>query len=339
MRASRQMLSEVRRAFWLAGLLGGCISLLTLLTARLAAEMLDAAVPLGNLQAFVVLVVLVAGCTLAIAFTSFMRDNILCRAGLWLHHELGHAVRAGGGRASLRKQDRDGVTSALDTFTAFMTSVTAGRAVQSVWAPVYVVALYIVEPIFAGIAVCAALALTGMGLWLAKGIADVPQDARRAHAEADAATSASPQSSTVQSVEAWEHANCFFVAACYARHKRTGLAHALVLAIRGGALLAALSLLAWWAANGTGLLGTWIAGAFLLDRLLAPLGAVACSAATVRDACSAYRRLRNLAHSTRNPALAAQRAGLQDTGPVKPVTAHSKSTPHRLTQPASQALH
>ena len=339
MRASRQMLSELRRAFWSAGLLSGCICLLTLLAACLAAEILDAAMPLTNLQAFVVLVVLVSGCTLSIAFVSFLRDNILCRAGLWLHHELGHAVRSSRGPGSLRKPDKDRATAALDTFTAFMTSDTAGRAIQSVWAPVYVAALYFIAPFFAGIAVCGALVLACVGLWSAYGMPKIPQDVRSVRTEAEAVLLASPQSSAVQNIEAWEHANCIFVAACYAEHKRAGLAHANALAIRSVALLAALSIFAWLAAYGAGQFGTLVAGVFLLDRLVASLSAIACSAPAIKEAGTAYGEIYKLTQSARKTTYDEETTGVQEAGSARPATARSKPTLHRLTQPASQALH
>ena len=313
MRTSRRMLKQVRRALFAAFLFSGCINILMLATPLYILQIFETVVPLGSIETLFLLSAMVAAALLTSAAVEFARDTILQRSAYWLDHELGHYILENGVRLATPGVEMRQDAAALDRLRAFIASPALIPFFDAPWTPVFLLALFALNPTIGLMATGCAVLMIGISLLLG---------ATTTRAETERARSAERSQQWWQTVtcnaqyagalglargaaDGWELSNRAQVIAGYSIGKRTAFLRALSRFIRVIAQIALYGLGAWLVIRGEIAPGALVAAAILLGRALAPLEGLVGSIRALQGAYAGYRRLASLPPDAVTPRLAA----------------------------------
>ncbi len=299
MRTSRRLLSQVRRAMFLAFLFTAGSNVLLLATPLYTLQIFDTVVPSGSIETLIALTVIAAGALLAMAIIDTCRDWILLRAGLWLDHILGRFVLENGLSLESSAVDMRADAVALANFRNVLTTGGLGPLLDLPWVPVSLAILWLLNPALGLLATAVAVIMV-----LAAVVMTLVSD--RTQSEAHSARERAEQwwSQVVRDPQLagalglthgaaahWERYNRTHVACAYASGKRVSLIKAIVRAVRVGCQLGCYGLGAWLVIGGELAAGALIAGVIVLSRMMSPLEQLVSGFRNIKTALQAYRRL------------------------------------------------
>lgn len=312
MRTSRRMLKDVRRAWFAAFFFSAFINVLMLSMPLYTLQVFDTVVPLGSLETLVIITSVTALAIFALALLEIARDTILLRASIWVDHELGRHILENGLKLGVAPQEFKQDARALDQFQAFLASPAAGVVMDAPFAPIFLFALFSLNPLIGSVALCAA------GLLLASALAQMLLTSRlqaesaRAHEASGkwwrmvtgngqlAGAAGLVPGATAQ----WEFFNRSHIGAAYSQGKRASFIKAMARSVRIGSQVALYAAGAWLVIKSEIAPGALVASAILLARALAPLEGLVGSMKAIRIAFSAYTRLKALPEDAGVPDLA-----------------------------------
>lgn len=323
MRTSRRMLKQVRRALFAAFLFSGCINILMLATPLYILQIFETVVPLGSLDTLVLLSAMVAAALLTSAAVEFARDTVLLRSAYWLDHELGHYVLENGVRLATPGSDMRQDAAALERLRAFLASPALIPFFDAPWTPVFLLALFALNPTIGLMAAACAILLIAIALVLgtitSRAEAERAKSAERSHQWWQTVTANAQYAGALGlargAADGWELANRAQVSAGYSIGKRTAFLRALSRFVRITAQIALYGLGGWLVIRGEIAPGALVAAAILLARALAPLEGLVGSIRALQGAYGGYRRLASLPPDAVTPRLAA--SGEPTTGRIE----------------------
>jgi ATP-binding cassette, subfamily C, type I secretion system permease/ATPase len=328
MRTSRRMLKQVRRALFAAFLFSGCINILMLATPLYILQIFETVVPLGSLDTLVLLSVMVAAALLTSAALETARDTILLRSAYWLDHELGHYILENGVRLATPGPEMRQDAAALERFRGFLASPAIVPLFDAPWTPVFLLALFALNPLIGMVgSVCAALLI----------VSSLLLSAATARAEGERGKSSERSQQWWQTItgnaqyagalglargaaDSWEVSNRAQVSAGYSIGKRTAFLRALSRFVRISAQVALYGCGALLVIRGEIGPGALVAAAILMARALSPLEGLVGSIRGIQAAVAGYRRLASLPPDAVTPQLAASGGPIAGRIEVRDVT-------------------
>jgi hypothetical protein len=300
MRTSALLLKQVRHALFAVFILGGFAGLLALATPLLARYVLDAGIALGDPQALLLALLAAGGAGAALLCIEAARERIVLQARLWLDHTLGQHILDRGANLGERPSELSRQAAALTQLGDGLVAQVVLPALDTLWAPIGIIALALLHPLLGGLAAIAALVLILTAAAQARAIARLEQRERRTAEpvtrwwhSVTRAGDAMPLAATAGAE--WEQLNRYRVAAAYALGQRVGLLRVVARFVRMISPIGVIALAAWLIMRHELSAGAFCAAVLVQARLLAPIEGLVASLATLRGARAAYRRLRALA--------------------------------------------
>lgn len=296
------MLKDVRRAWFGAFLFSAFINVLMLSTPLYTLQVFETVVPLGSIETLVIITSVTVLSIVALALLEISRDTILLRASIWLDHELGRHILENGLKLGTPPADFKQDARALEQFQAFLASPAAGIVMDAPFVPIFLFALFLLNPVIGTVAATAA------GLLLAAALAQtlltsrLQMESARAHEKSEkwwhmvasnaqlAGAMGLIHGATVQ----WELFNRAHIGSAYSQGKRASFIKATGRSVRVGSQVALYAAGAWLVIRSEVAPGALVASAILLARALAPLEGLVSSMKAIRIAFGAYQRLKNL---------------------------------------------
>jgi len=311
MRTSRQILKQARRALTAALVFSGGINVLMLAMPIYTLQVFETVVPSGSVETLVLLSMMIAAATVALALIEMVRDRILLRAGLWLDHVLGSFLLEAGLKAGTPAVDLKQDARALHGLRTFISSGAITALFDAPWVPIFLVTLAALHPLLGIAGTVAALALVGIGLLQCLLASRVAPESQKGQERAERWWSMLAQRSQLAgalglaggAAGQWEAHNRAHVANAYSLGKRTSILKAVARATRVGAQIAIYGLGAWLVIRGDVTPGVLVAAAILLGRALAPLEQSVTSFRAAGSAWTAYKRLRAITDDIRAPGI------------------------------------
>lgn len=296
------MLKDVRRAWLAAFVFSAFTNVLLLSTPIYTLQIFDTVVPLGSLETLSIITAVTALAILALFLLEIARDMILLRASIWIDHELGRHILANGlrlGRAASEfKQD----AHALEQFRAFLASPAAGIVMDAPFVPLFLVALFMLNPMIGSVAALSASLLLVAALAQMLLTTRLQAESAMAHERSEkwrrmvasngqlAGALGLVQGATSQ----WDLFNRAHIASAYSQGKRSSIIKAAARSVRIGSQVALYGVGAWLVIRNEVAPGALVASAILLARALAPLEGLVGSMMAIRISFEAYRWLKAL---------------------------------------------
>ncbi len=311
MRTSRRMLKDVRRAVFVAFLFSAFVNILMLSTPLYTLQIFDTVVPLGSIETLVIITVIAAVAIVALALLEISRDLILLRASVWLDHELGRHILANRLKLGAPAQDIRDDARALEQFHTFLASPAAGIVLDAPFVPLFMVALFALNPVIGSVALAAAGCLIVAAAMQTLLTSRLQKESARAHERSEKwwRTVASNGQlagafGLVNGVSAqWEHYNRSHIGAAYSQGKRSSIIKSFARSVRIGSQIALYGFGAWLVVDNAMAPGALVASAILLGRALAPLEGLVGAVKSIQSVVAAYSRLKSLPEDADVPAL------------------------------------
>ena len=311
MRTSRRMLKDIRRAWFAAFLFSAFINVLMLSTPLYTLQVFDTVVPLGSLETLFIITAVTALAVACLALLEIARDMVLLRASIWIDHELGRHILANGLKLGTSPQEFRQDARALEQLQQFLASPAAGVVMDAPFAPLFLVALFALNPVIGAVAVIAA------GLLVCAAVVQMLATSRLQHESASAHERSEKWWRTVANngqlagafgivggaTAQWESFNRAHIGAAYSQGKRAAFIKAMSRSVRIGSQVAIYGVGAWLVIKTEIAPGALVASAILLARALAPLEGLVSSVKAIRIAFASYRRLKALPDDAAVPVL------------------------------------
>ena len=311
MRTSRRMLKDVRRAAFVAFLFSAFINVLMLSTPLYTLQIFDTVVPLGSIETLVIITLIAAAAIVALALLEIARDLILLRASVWLDHELGRHILQNRLKLGAQAQEIRDDARALEQFHVFLASPSAGVVLDAPFVPLFLLALFALNPVIGSVALAAAGLLAVAAVMQTLLTSRLQQESARAHERSEKwwRTVASNGQlagafGLVNGVSAqWEHYNTSHIGAAYSQGKRSSIIKSFARSVRIGSQIALYGFGAWLVVDSAMAPGALVASAILLGRALAPLEGLVGAVKSIKNVIAAYGRLKSLPEDADVPAL------------------------------------
>jgi PrtD family type I secretion system ABC transporter len=307
------MLKDVRRAWFAAFLFSAFTNVLLLSTPIYTLQIFDTVVPLGSFETLAIVTAVTALAILALFLLEIARDMILLRASIWVDHELGRQILENGLKLGTPAADFKRDARALEQFQAFLASPAAGVVMDAPFVPLFLIALFLLNPLIGTVAAASA------GLLLAAALAQtllttrLQAESAKAHERSEkwwrmvasngqlAGAFGLVRGATSQ----WELFNRAHIGAAYSQGKRSSFIRACARSVRIGSQVALYGVGAWLVIRSEVAPGALVASAILLARALAPLEGLVGSMKAIRIAFESYGRLKALPADANVPDLKA----------------------------------
>lgn len=311
MRTSRRMLKDIRRAWFAAFLFSAFINILMLSTPLYTLQVFDTVVPLGSLETLLIITAVTALAVACLALLEIARDMVLLRASIWIDHELGRHILENGLKLGTPPQEFRQDARALEQLQQFLASPAAGVVMDAPFAPLFLVALFALNPVIGAVAVTAAGLLVCAAVVQTLATSRLQQESASAHERSEkwwrtvanngqlAGAFGIVGGATAQ----WESFNRAHISAAYSQGKRAAFIKAMSRSVRIGSQVAIYGVGAWLVIKTEIAPGALVASAILLARALAPLEGLVSSVKAIRIAFAAYRRLKALPDDAAVPVL------------------------------------
>ncbi len=296
------MLKDVRRAWFAAFVFSAFTNVLLLSTPIYTLQIFDTVVPLGSLETLAIITGVTALAIAALFLLEIARDMILLRASIWIDHELGRHILANGLKLGTTAADFKQDARALEQFQAFLASPAAGVVMDAPFVPLFLVALFMLNPLIGSVAALSAALLLVAALAQMLLTTRLQAESAKAHERSEkwwrmvasngqlAGALGLIQGATSQ----WELFNRAHIAAAYSQGKRSSIIKAAARSVRVGSQVSLYGVGAWLVIRSEVAPGALVASAILLARALAPLEGLVGSMKAIRIAFDAYRRLKVL---------------------------------------------
>lgn len=302
MRTSRRMLKDVRRAWFAAFFFSAFINVLMLSTPLYTLQVFDTVVPLGSLETLSIITAVAALAIGTLALLEIARDMVLLRASIWIDHELGRHILENGLKAGTPPQEFRQAARALEQLQQFLASPAAGVVMDAPFTPLFLVALFALNPVIGAVAVTAASLLAVAAILQLLLTSRLQQECSIAHERSEKwwRTVANHGQLTgafgmiTGATAQWETFNRAHIGAAYSQGKRAAFIKAMSRSIRIGSQVAIYGVGAWLVVKTEIAPGALVASAILLARALAPLEGLVSSVKAIRIAFGAYRGLKAL---------------------------------------------
>lgn len=322
------MLKDVRRAWFAALLFSAFINVLMLSTPLYTLQVFETVVPLGSLETLIIITAATALAIAALALLEIARDMVLLRASIWLDHELGRHILDNGLKLGTSPQEFRQDARALEQLQQFLASPAAGVVMDAPFAPLFLLALFVLNPVIGAVAVTAAGLLACAAIMQLLLTSRLQQESATAHERSEkwwrtvanngqlAGAFGIVGGATAQ----WENFNRAHIGAAYSQGKRAAFIKAISRSVRIGSQVAIYGVGAWLVIKTEIAPAALVASAILLARVLAPLEGLVSSVKAVRIAFGAYRRLKALPDDAVVPALAPGGEGVKGRIDLSEVT-------------------
>lgn len=296
------MLKDVRRAWFAAFVFSAFTNVLLLSTPIYTLQIFDTVVPLGSLETLAIITGVTALAIAALFLLEIARDVILLRASIWIDHELGRQILANGLKLGTSAPDFKQDARALEQFQAFLASPAAGVVMDAPFVPLFLVALFMLNPLIGTVAALSASLLLVAALAQMLLTTRLQAESAKAHERSEkwwrmvasngqlAGALGLVQGATSQ----WEWFNRAHIGSAYSQGKRSSIIKAAARSVRIGSQVALYGVGAWLVIRSEVGPGALVASAILLARALAPLEGLVGSMKAIRIAFEAYRRLKVL---------------------------------------------
>lgn len=296
------MLKDVRRAWFAAFVFSAFTNVLLLSTPIYTLQIFDTVVPLGSLETLAIITGVTALAIAALFLLEIARDMILLRASIWIDHELGRQILANGLKLGTSAPDFKQDARALEQFQAFLASPAAGVVMDAPFVPLFLVALFMLNPLIGTVAALSASLLLVAALAQMLLTTRLQAESAKAHERSEkwwrmvasngqlAGALGLVQGATSQ----WELFNRAHIGSAYSQGKRSSVIKAAARSVRIGSQVALYGVGAWLVIRSEVGPGALVASAILLARALAPLEGLVGSMKSIRIAFEAYRRLKLL---------------------------------------------
>ncbi len=311
MRTSRRMLKDVRRAVFVAFVFSAFINVLMLSTPLYTLQIFDTVVPLGSIETLVIITLIAAGAIAALAALEIARDLILLRASVWLDHELGRHILENRLKLGAQAQDIRDDARALEQFHSFLASPAAGIVLDAPFVPLFLVALFALNPLIGTVSLAAAGFLIVAAVMQTLLTGRLQQESARAHERSEKwwRTVASNGQlagafGLVNGVSGqWEAFNRSHIGAAYSQGKRSSIIKSFARSVRIGSQIALYGFGAWLVVDNAMAPGALVASAILLGRALAPIEGLVGAIKSIKNVIAAYGRLKSLPEDADVPTL------------------------------------
>lgn len=296
------MLKDVRRAWFAAFVFSAFTNVLLLSTPIYTLQIFDTVVPLGSLETLAIITGVTALAIAAMFLLEIARDMILLRASIWIDHELGRQILANGLKLGTPAPEFKQDARALEQFQAFLASPAAGVVMDAPFVPLFLVALFMLNPLIGTVAAISASLLLVAALAQTLLTTRLQAESAKAHERSEkwwrmvasngqlAGALGLIRGATSQ----WELFNRAHIGSAYSQGKRSSIIKAAARSVRVGSQVALYGVGAWLVIRSEVGPGALVASAILLARALAPLEGLVGSMKAIRIAFEAYRRLKAL---------------------------------------------
>ena len=247
------MLKDVRRAWFAAFFFSAFINVLMLSTPLYTLQVFETVVPLGSLETLAIITGVTTLAIVALALLEIARDTILLRASVWIDHELGRHILENGLKLGTPAQELKEDTRALEQFQAFLASPAAGVVMDAPFAPIFLLALFVLNPLIGIVAACAAGFLLIAALAQMLLTSRLQSESAKAHEKSEKwlrMVSANPQLAGAiglvpGAAAQWDQFNRSHIGAAYSQGKRASFIKAMSRSVRIGSQVALYAAGAW----------------------------------------------------------------------------------------------
>jgi len=305
------MLKDVRRAAFVAFVFSAFVNILMLSTPLYTLQVFDTVVPFGSIETLVIITAITSIAIAALALLEIARDLVLLRASIWLDHELGRHILENGLKLAAPPQETTQDARALEQLQVFLASPAAGVVMDAPFAPLFLGALIVLNPVIGSVALSAAALLLVAAVLQTVLTSRLQQESAQSHEKSErwwrtvasngqlAGANGLVPGATAQ----WENYNRSHISAAYSLGKRSSFIKAVARSVRIGSQIALYGVGAWLVIKSEVAPGALVASAILLARALAPLEGLVGSVKAIRIALGAYRRLKRLPDDATLPRL------------------------------------
>lgn len=296
------MLKDVRRAWFAAFVFSAFTNVLLLSTPLYTLQIFDTVVPLGSLETLAIITAVTALAIMALLLLEIARDMILLRASIWIDHELGRQILENGLKLATPAHEFKQDARALEQFQGFLASPAAGVVMDAPFVPLFLIALFLLNPLIGTVAAISAALLLAAALAQMLLTARLQAESAQAHERSEKwwrmvasnGQLAGALGLVPGATSQWELFNRAHIGAAYSQGKRSSIIKASARSVRIGSQVALYGVGAWLVIRSEVGPGALVASAILLARALAPLEGLVGSMKAIRIAFSAYRRLKGL---------------------------------------------
>ena len=239
------------------------------------------------------------------------RDLILLRASVWLDHELGRHILENRLKLGAQAQDIRDDARALEQFHSFLASPAAGIVLDAPFVPLFLVALFALNPVIGSVSLASAGLLIVAAVMQTVFTGRLQQESARAHERSEKwwRTVASNGQlagafGLVNGVSGqWESYNRSHIGAAYSQGKRSSIIKSFARSVRIGSQIALYGFGAWLVVDNAMAPGALVASAILLGRALAPIEGLVGAVKSIKNVIAAYSRLKALPEDADVPSL------------------------------------
>lgn len=294
-------IAACRASGWMLAGFSFAINLLMLAPSLYMLQVYDRVLTTARVETLVGLTVMVAAALLLFGLLEALRSTVTVRMGSWLAGRLGPVFLEAGVRARLLG-DGAGAQPLRDVATvqAFVGSPALVVFFDLMWAPAYLVLVWLLHPVLGAFALGSAVLLFGFGL--ANEILTRAQNLRASQVQLAATQQAETAIRNAEAVRAmgmlpalvarWRDSSAAGIAASRRAGERSGWLLGMTKCCRSFVQSAVLGLGAWLVLQNEMSAGGMIAASILLGRGLGPLEAAMSTWRNLMVARLAYRRLR-----------------------------------------------
>ena len=162
----RRALSACRGAFAIIMAFSMAINILTLASPLYMMQVFDRVLTSRSIDTLVMLTLVVMLAIGVLTLIETIRTQMLARIGHWLDDRLGPVVFSGALKAALRCEAAPAAQGLRDlaTLRGFLTGPGVAPLLDAPWAPIFIIALFALHPVFGLIGLCSAILLFTLAL-------------------------------------------------------------------------------------------------------------------------------------------------------------------------------
>jgi PrtD family type I secretion system ABC transporter len=281
------------------------INLLTLASPLYMMQLYDRVVSSRSVDTLIMLSVAFTGAIAALVVLDALRGQVLSRLGIWLDDRVGPSVIAAGLRASLAGGGAGPGSEAmrdLATLRGFLSGPSTGPLMDAPWAPLFLLLLFVLDPLLGTIGLASSLLLFGLALLNEAATNRPVQHSNAAGMRSLRALEAAFRNAEVIEtmgmregiLKLWQRSGRAVKDAQAVAGRRAALIHASSKFVRLFVQSAIMGAGAWLVIENHASPGVMFGASFLIVRALAPVENAILTWRSVISARLAYRRLQSL---------------------------------------------
>lgn len=277
-----------------------CTNVLMLSMPLYTLHVFESVVPTGSLETLLYLSIMAAAALAALALIELVRDRILLRAGLWLEHVLGQHMLENGLKLGLPMSELKVDARSLGALKSALVGGTLVPLFDAPWVPLLILVLYVIHPTLGLLAIGAAVVLLILAAVQGLTTGSLHNDAAHSLERSEQwwttlagnAQAASALGLSTGAAQHWELSNRNHVVSAYTLGKHANMLRALARTLRVAVQMGIYGVGGMLVIAGELTSGALVTSAILIARVLSPFENLVGSLRSVRQAWTAYQRLK-----------------------------------------------